>query len=788
MPLCRGTDVPCCSKGQRGVTNFQAEDRVHINPDESTLKNAFDTTTGCTWDATLLEMVANPSDVFIVDSAKGDTVTLWLESSIGRRQFEFPASVVTVKPTIPNTLEAFMKNRGELDIFGRTQACAELDPCFDYADGQLSARVGNAGLQDSAPQKDSAPRNNVAGFNIAVGGVLGHLDKRKEDLTCIWHDLIDHKVADKAERAKHAIEKQGRKEMERNLAAFRCAIGTLCRAKPTIQLALDVDVNVSSMTAEEEATFKDAVRQKVVSCGGGTISTSDDLQKVDLSRKDAQRQRRSLRQRPSTAKTTATILFKDDIAASSVRKAAASVAAAIHDGGMSFSVDVSGVATPVSITHAGVCVGAVPRSKFDFSLETAKLFFDSKGYAELHKQRTVGKVRVCLQNTGFLSPAWISPAKMDELDTVAEDAELTVADVLFATSNEGRVNKDKAAAEVACVDTMSAVVAAEAVLAGFDTDADARDVAKTAAEKKVTALHNLDVLAASEDASDGTIGDSSAAGVAVNALEQQVKSASDALVAAESSLAALDADADPDAKATADAAVVAASVLSVERQAALLELKTDTSSVLADAAAKIDGTIITGRKEPLLMSAVLAGLEEDADDDLKSAGEAAARAILVSAQKHLSERLDMLSKYEIPKLKQTIIYTISRNRTPVSPQTFREEWCDCHKASSHFGVPDPFANSNQLMPYIDARALAQSLKLRGEQEWVERCKSKKRPTNMPANPQQAYAKWTSWDDWLGVSSGSDGEVGLRTSPYTCMFGSFEIVCGNFWIAPIIVRG
>ena len=219
---------------------------------------------------------------------------------------------------------------------------------------------------------------------------------------------------------------------------------------------------------------------------------------------------------------------------------------------------------------------------------------------------------------------------------------------LFATSNEGRVDKDKAAAEVACVDATSAVVAAEAVLAGFDTDADAitRDVAKTAAKKNVTALHTLDVLAASEDVSDGAIGNSSAAGVAINALEQQVKSASDALVAAESSLAALDADADPDAKATADAAVVAAIMLSDERQAALLELKTDTSSVLADAAAKIDGTIITGRTEPLLISAVLAGLEEDADDDLKSAGEAAARAILVSAQKHLSERQQDLTELE----------------------------------------------------------------------------------------------------------------------------------------------
>jgi hypothetical protein len=55
-----------------------------------------------------------------------------------------------------------------------------------------------------------------------------------------------------------------------------------------------------------------------------------------------------------------------------------------------------------------------------------------------------------------------------------------------------------------------------------------------------------------------------------------------------------------------------------------------------------------------------------------------------------------------------------------------------------------------------ARAFARSLNLKSETEWREYCKSGKRPSYIPSNPDKTYANdgWAGMSDWLGyVRSG-----------------------------------
>jgi hypothetical protein len=50
-----------------------------------------------------------------------------------------------------------------------------------------------------------------------------------------------------------------------------------------------------------------------------------------------------------------------------------------------------------------------------------------------------------------------------------------------------------------------------------------------------------------------------------------------------------------------------------------------------------------------------------------------------------------------------------------------------------------------------ARALARRLGLVSSSEWRAYCRSAKKPADIPANPQEAYAEtgWAGWSDWLG---------------------------------------
>jgi superfamily II DNA or RNA helicase len=54
------------------------------------------------------------------------------------------------------------------------------------------------------------------------------------------------------------------------------------------------------------------------------------------------------------------------------------------------------------------------------------------------------------------------------------------------------------------------------------------------------------------------------------------------------------------------------------------------------------------------------------------------------------------------------------------------------------------------LSFEDARKFARGLKLKGMNDWIAYCRSGKKPANIPGSPQQYYSKWISWFDFLGA--------------------------------------
>ena len=66
------------------------------------------------------------------------------------------------------------------------------------------------------------------------------------------------------------------------------------------------------------------------------------------------------------------------------------------------------------------------------------------------------------------------------------------------------------------------------------------------------------------------------------------------------------------------------------------------------------------------------------------------------------------------------------------------------------------------MPFMDAIAFAQKLKLKSRAEWEVFCKTNQRPFDMPVNPDNVYKKlgWINWGDFLG-----NGAIATRDLTY-----------------------
>lgn len=58
---------------------------------------------------------------------------------------------------------------------------------------------------------------------------------------------------------------------------------------------------------------------------------------------------------------------------------------------------------------------------------------------------------------------------------------------------------------------------------------------------------------------------------------------------------------------------------------------------------------------------------------------------------------------------------------------------------------------SKYFSYEKAREYVQTLNIKGQKEWFEYVKTKKRPANIPSAPYQVYDEWIGFPDWLGTT-------------------------------------
>ena len=82
------------------------------------------------------------------------------------------------------------------------------------------------------------------------------------------------------------------------------------------------------------------------------------------------------------------------------------------------------------------------------------------------------------------------------------------------------------------------------------------------------------------------------------------------------------------------------------------------------------------------------------------------------------------------------------------------------------GTDTVASKDKQFRPFKEALVYARSLKLKGEKEWTEWCKSEARPDNVPSNPNEFYKHegWQGHGHWLGFGN-AGGKKDQQCRPF-----------------------
>jgi len=69
-----------------------------------------------------------------------------------------------------------------------------------------------------------------------------------------------------------------------------------------------------------------------------------------------------------------------------------------------------------------------------------------------------------------------------------------------------------------------------------------------------------------------------------------------------------------------------------------------------------------------------------------------------------------------------------------------------------------------ISPFLDAREFVRKLGLKSSQDWRKYCKSGRKPSNIPANPERTYGEeWKGWGYWLRTGRiANQNDVFLRS--------------------------
>ena len=92
------------------------------------------------------------------------------------------------------------------------------------------------------------------------------------------------------------------------------------------------------------------------------------------------------------------------------------------------------------------------------------------------------------------------------------------------------------------------------------------------------------------------------------------------------------------------------------------------------------------------------------------------------------------------------------NNIPSSPaQTYKNNgW---QSMGDWLGTNYVAGTKRNYLPFESARSIVRNLKLNGESDWRDYCKSGLKPANIPYKPSLTYSdNWVSWGDWLGTFS------------------------------------
>jgi superfamily II DNA or RNA helicase len=66
------------------------------------------------------------------------------------------------------------------------------------------------------------------------------------------------------------------------------------------------------------------------------------------------------------------------------------------------------------------------------------------------------------------------------------------------------------------------------------------------------------------------------------------------------------------------------------------------------------------------------------------------------------------------------------------------------------------AGKSRWRPFREARAFARTLGFTSREQWAQFIRSKKRPKDLPMNPERVYKEWRNWFDWLDYDYAANG--------------------------------
>jgi len=118
---------------------------------------------------------------------------------------------------------------------------------------------------------------------------------------------------------------------------------------------------------------------------------------------------------------------------------------------------------------------------------------------------------------------------------------------------------------------------------------------------------------------------------------------------------------------------------------------------------------------------------------------------------------------------------------PSSPdRVYADEWTGF---GDWLGTGTVATQLRKYQPYKSARSFVQALRLKGQGEWYD-CKSGKKPSGIPANPQNVYAHdgWVTWSDWLGTGRKARGAPWQRFEPARAFVRGLKLTSQADWNA------